>query len=107
MDVSDLAVAPLEPHYVARFGSARPDDIAALRAERRLDGVIEDIDAAQHSVARVGGEAYESVARKVRFTCSIVLPSQRASWRSVEILSAIRLMIAISSGRMSSLSAAH
>ena len=34
------------------------DDIAALGTQRHLDGVVEDIDAAQHSVARVGGEAY-------------------------------------------------
>ena len=34
------------------------DHVAALRTERHFDGVIEDIDAAQHSVARVGGEAY-------------------------------------------------
>ena len=34
------------------------NDVAALGAERRLDGVVEDIDAAQHAVAGVGGEAY-------------------------------------------------
>ena len=33
-------------------------DIAALGAQRRLHGVVEDIDAAQHSIACVGGEAY-------------------------------------------------
>src|SRR5208337_1928314 len=33
-------------------------DIAALGTQRRLDGVVEDIDAAQHAVAGVGGEAY-------------------------------------------------
>ena len=34
------------------------DDVAALRTERHLDGVVESIDAAQHAVAGVGGEAY-------------------------------------------------
>ena len=34
------------------------DDVAALGAERHLDGVGEDVDAAQHAVARVGGKAY-------------------------------------------------
>ncbi len=34
------------------------DDVAALRAERHADGVGEDVDAAQHLVARVGGESY-------------------------------------------------
>ena len=33
-------------------------DIAALGAQRRLHGVVEDIDAAQHSIACVRGEAY-------------------------------------------------
>ena len=33
-------------------------DIAALGTQRRLHGVVEDIDAAQHSIAGVGGEAY-------------------------------------------------
>ena len=32
------------------------DDVAALRAERHLDGVGENVDAAQHLVARVDGE---------------------------------------------------
>ena len=32
------------------------DDVAALGAERHLDGVVEHFDAAQHAVARVGGE---------------------------------------------------
>ena len=31
-------------------------DIAALRAERHLHGIGEDVDAAQHAVAGVGGE---------------------------------------------------
>jgi hypothetical protein len=62
---------------------------------RRIPGVTPSRHAAH---VRVGRD-------KVRFTCNIVLPSQRASWRSVEILSAIRLMIAISSGRMSCCSA--
>jgi hypothetical protein len=30
--------------------------VAALRAERHLDGIRQDVDAAQHLVARVGGE---------------------------------------------------
>ena len=34
------------------------DDVAALRAERHLDRVGEDVDAAQHLVARVGGKTY-------------------------------------------------
>jgi hypothetical protein len=34
------------------------DDIAALGTQRRLDSVVEDLDAAQHAVAGVGGEAY-------------------------------------------------
>ena len=33
-------------------------DVAALGAERHLDGVGQNVDAAQHLVARVGGEAY-------------------------------------------------
>src|SRR5581483_5471897 len=32
------------------------DDVAALRTERHLDGVGENVDAAQHAVARVGGK---------------------------------------------------
>src|SRR5690606_7476264 len=32
------------------------DDVAALGAERHLDGVGENIDATQHTVARVAGE---------------------------------------------------
>ena len=32
-------------------------DVAALRAERHLDGVGENIDAAQHLVARIGGKS--------------------------------------------------
>ena len=34
------------------------DDVAALRTERHLHGVGENVDAAQHLVARVGGELY-------------------------------------------------
>ena len=34
------------------------DDVAALGAQRHLDGVGEGIDAAQHAVARVGRETY-------------------------------------------------
>jgi hypothetical protein len=34
------------------------DDVAALGAERDLDGVVEDVDAAQHSVAGVAGKSY-------------------------------------------------
>ena len=34
------------------------DDVAALGAQRHLDGVVENFDAAQHAVARVGGESY-------------------------------------------------
>ena len=34
------------------------DDVAALRAERHLHRVGEDVDAAQHAVAGVGGEFY-------------------------------------------------
>ena len=34
------------------------NDVAALGAERHLDGVGENVDAAQHPVARVGGETY-------------------------------------------------
>ena len=33
------------------------DDVAALGAERHLDGVGEDIDAAQHALAGIGGKA--------------------------------------------------
>jgi hypothetical protein len=33
------------------------DDVAALRAERHLHGVVKDFDAAQDAVARVGREA--------------------------------------------------
>ena len=33
------------------------NDVAALRAERHLDGIGENIDAAQHLVARVGGKS--------------------------------------------------
>ena len=33
-------------------------DVAALGAERDLHGVGEDVDAAQHAVARIGGESY-------------------------------------------------
>ncbi len=32
------------------------DDVAALGAERDLDGVGEDVDAAQHALAGIGGE---------------------------------------------------
>jgi len=32
------------------------DDVAALRAERHLDGVRENVDAAQHLVAGFGSE---------------------------------------------------
>ena len=31
-------------------------DVAALRAERHLHGVVENVDAAQHTVARIDGE---------------------------------------------------
>ena len=34
------------------------DDVAALGAERHLDGVVENFDAAQQALARVGGEFY-------------------------------------------------
>ena len=34
------------------------NDVAALGTQRHLDGVVEDIDAAQQSVTGVGGEAY-------------------------------------------------
>ena len=34
------------------------DDVAAFRAERHPDGIGEDIDAAQHLVARIGGKTY-------------------------------------------------
>ena len=34
------------------------NDVAALGAQRHLDGVGENVDAAQHLVARVGGKAY-------------------------------------------------
>ena len=33
------------------------DDVAALRAERHPDGVGENVDAAQHPVARIGGKS--------------------------------------------------
>ena len=33
------------------------NDVAALRAERHLDRVVENVDAAQHSFAGVGGES--------------------------------------------------
>ena len=48
----------------AVFGDARrsvglvENDVAAFRAERHLHGVVENVDAAQHPVARVGGESY-------------------------------------------------
>jgi len=32
------------------------NDIAALRTERHLDGVIEDVDAAQHAIAGINAE---------------------------------------------------
>ncbi len=32
------------------------EDVAALRAERHLDGVGENVDAAQHAIARVSGK---------------------------------------------------
>ena len=34
------------------------DDVAALGAQRHLDGVGENVDAAQHFLARVGGKTY-------------------------------------------------
>ena len=33
------------------------DHVAALRTERHLDGVVENIDSAQHSVACIGGKS--------------------------------------------------
>ena len=49
---------------VAVLGDARraiglvENDIAALGTQRRPDGVVEDVDAPQHAIAGVGGEAY-------------------------------------------------
>ena len=33
------------------------DDVAALRTQRHLDGIVEQFDAAQHAVAGIGGES--------------------------------------------------
>jgi len=33
------------------------DDVAALGAKRDLDGVVEQFDAAQQAIARIGGES--------------------------------------------------
>jgi hypothetical protein len=40
----------------ARCAAAVDDDIEALGAERHLDGVVEDLDAAKHAVTGIGGE---------------------------------------------------
>ena len=46
------------------------DDVAALRTERHLDGVGENVDAAQHPVARVDGEFY---VFRSHFCCSPIM----------------------------------
>ena len=57
---SSISLATVTPSLVMRGRAERlvDDDVAALGAERHLHGVGEDVDAAQHAVARVGGKAY-------------------------------------------------
>src|SRR6266705_1320756 len=50
--------------------AALEDDVAALRAQRHLDGVGEDIHPAQHSVADASTEAY---VFGCKFRCSKML----------------------------------
>ena len=51
------------------------DDVAALRAERDADGVGQDVDAAQHLLARIGGESYF-------FRCHVSVPRVQNFGRS-------------------------
>ena len=57
--VTDLAAGSIGAAALAvrEYADAGAAMTPAVSVDR-LDGVIEDIDAAQHSVARVGGEAY-------------------------------------------------
>ena len=55
-------------------------DVAALRPERHLDGIGEDVDAAQHAVARVGGE-FNLLGSHVAIPCSDLIPRSVAQRR--------------------------
>jgi hypothetical protein len=58
LSASSISLATVTPSLVMR-GAPKDfsmHDVAALGAERDLHGVGEDVDAAQHAVASVGGE---------------------------------------------------
>ncbi len=57
---SSISLATVTPSLVMRGApnALVEHDVAALRTERHLDGVGEDVDAAQHAVARVDAEFY-------------------------------------------------
>ena len=71
---SSISLATVTPSLVMRGRAERlvENDVAALGAERHLDGVGEDVDAAQHVLARVGGETYVFGSH-----CSKLLTRQR------------------------------
>ena len=55
---SSISLATVTPSLVVRGAPKRllDDDVAALGTERHLHGVGEDVDAAQHALAGIGGE---------------------------------------------------
>ena len=60
LSASSISLATVTPSLVMR-GAPKDlsmHDVAALRTERHLHGVGENVDAAQHLLARVGGEPY-------------------------------------------------
>jgi hypothetical protein len=54
---SSISLATVTPSLVMRERLVE-NDVPALGTERDLDGVGEDVDAADHLVAGVGGELY-------------------------------------------------
>ena len=77
---SSISLATVTPSLVMR-GAPKlllDDDVAALRTERDLDRIGENVDAAQHLVARVGGKLTSLAAMWVLLTKCLVDDGGRA-----------------------------
>ena len=74
------------------------DDVAALGAERHLDGIVQQFDAAQHAVARIGGEfdflGRHDVSSSSVLRCGIGESGQAAFLVAASVFSTMPMMSA-------------